>query len=372
MTFASAALALVTLGLSSSSLLVNAGLPIDTWELLAAGLPYGEVFTLEPFDAKVYYESKAGATINTTVYKNVATGSPCSSGKEILENITTKASVGGNLNLTNSTTDGKFSSVQLTSADIKSTGAYKAIGGNDGKVNLCVRSFLFVEMNSTPMVVSYVDTHLELFVDFTAKFQNFTQEVNITATSAKEFTQNITKNVEVQASVCVPNNKTELPKTYKIGQDFSVCVSPTPKYQAESYSVSGFENVTCENAGSTRELVSNSKYDALTTNFSLSTNGTFGFTSVVTAGFFSKGNKNFTCTGDVALKLSGGRRALSAFSASFSGDVSRNLQAEESAPFATQINLDTEDPALLASAAMSFGWSSLVLGTIGSVLFMTL
>eukprot|EP00536_Pseudo-nitzschia_multiseries_P017687 jgi/Psemu1/52056/gm1.52056_g len=70
MTFASAALALVTLGLSSSSLLVNAGLPIDTWELLAAGLPYGEVFTLEPFDAKVYYESKAGATINTTVYKN--------------------------------------------------------------------------------------------------------------------------------------------------------------------------------------------------------------------------------------------------------------------------------------------------------------
>lgn len=318
MKFSSSTLVLFALGASSSSLLIHGSkVPIDRYELLAAGQPYGEVLTLEPFDAKVYYESKTGANILTDVYKNVTAGSPCSSGTNITNIDTTLLASGPAYDTT--TSDGKITSVQLTTADIKSTGAYMAVGANDGKVNLCVRSYLSADYNISSAgneVVSFVDTHIMLNVDFEAKFQNFTQEINITATASKNFTQNITKDVDVETFLCAPGSNAST--SYKIGQDFSVCVRPTAKYVTEGYSVNGFANVTCENTGASRALVKNSVPDVLTTvksasNVStyLDSNGTkvgiatAAFGSVVTAGYFSSSESSFTCSGDASLNFTG-------------------------------------------------------------------
>eukprot|EP00536_Pseudo-nitzschia_multiseries_P017782 jgi/Psemu1/52520/gm1.52520_g len=315
MKVASSTLALVTLGLSSSPLFSHGSkAPIDPYELLSAGQPYGEVFTLEPFSAKVYYEAKTGAKILTDVYSNVTAGSPCSSGTNITNINTTLIASGPAYNTT--TSDGNINSVQLTTADIKSTGAYMAVGANDGKVNLCVRSYLTADYDSSSAgdeVVSFVDTQLELNVDFTAKFQNFTQEVNITATTSKNFTQNITKNVEVESFLCASGSNATT--SYKIGQDFSVCVRPTLEFSSKGYSIDGFVNVTCENSAASRALVNNSNPDALTAvkkapavsgyldGAGQMAGGAAGaFESVVTAGYFSSNENSFTCSGDASLK----------------------------------------------------------------------
>eukprot|EP00536_Pseudo-nitzschia_multiseries_P019090 jgi/Psemu1/58854/gm1.58854_g len=286
MKFTSSALTIVTL--SSSSLLFTQGtkVPIGQYELLAAGEPYGEVFTLEPFNAKVYYEAKIGASIATDVYSGVTGESPCDA-----------------------------DSVEITIADVKTSGAYSTTGGNNGKVNICkynddvdgrklascprrkslgVRSYLAADYDSSSAgdeIVSFVDTHIDLNVDFTAKFQNFTQEVNITATASKTVEQNITKNVE-------------------IGQDFSVCVRPTEKYAKEGYAIDGFKSVTCKNTGTSRALIKNSLADPLTTvsnatvaSEHLSVDGekaggsAGAFGSVVTAGYFANSENSFACEG---------------------------------------------------------------------------
>eukprot|EP00536_Pseudo-nitzschia_multiseries_P017090 jgi/Psemu1/49266/gm1.49266_g len=292
--------------------------PIDTYELLAAGQPYGEVFTLEPFSAKVYYEAKTGAKVLTDVYSNVTAGSPCSSGTNITNINTTLIASGPAYNTT--TSDGNINSVQLTTADIKSTGAYMAVGANDGKVNLCVRSYLTADYDSSSSgdeVVSFVDTQIELNVDFTAKFANFTQDVNITSTASKDFTQNFTKNVEVESFLCASGSNAAT--SYKIGQDFSVCVRPTLEFSSKGYSIDGFVNVTCENSAASRELVNNSNPDALTAvkkapEVSGYLDGAgqkaggaaAAFESVVTAGYFSSNENSFTCSGDASLKYTPG------------------------------------------------------------------
>eukprot|EP00536_Pseudo-nitzschia_multiseries_P018287 jgi/Psemu1/54924/gm1.54924_g len=323
MKFTSSALTIVTL--SSSSLLFTQGtkVPIGQYELLAAGEPYGEVFTLEPFNAKVYYEAKTGASISTDVYSGVTGESPCDA-----------------------------DSVEITIADVKTSGAYSTTGGNNGKVNMCkynddvdcrklascprrkllgftrvtneaccvdwqpttntpidsaliervfhycVRSYLSADYDSSSAgdeIVSFVDTHIDLNVDFTAKFQNFTQEVNITATASKTVEQNMTKNVE-------------------IGQDFSVCVRPTEKYAKEGYAINGFKSVTCKNTGTSRALIKNSLADPLTTvsnatvaSEHLSVDGekagasAGAFGSVVTAGYFANSENSFACEGEAKL-----------------------------------------------------------------------
>lgn len=317
MKFTSSALTIVTL--SSSSLLFTQGtkVPIGQYELLAAGEPYGEVFTLEPFNAKVYYEAKTGASISTDVYSGVTGESPCDAGSKISSFNTSAISSGPAYDTT--TSDGTINSVEITIADVKTSGAYSTTGGNNGKVNMCVRSYLSADYNISSAgneVVSFVDTHIMLNVDFEAKFQNFTQEINITATASKNFTQNITKDVDVETFLCAPGSNAST--SYKIGQDFSVCVRPTAKYVTEGYSVNGFANVTCENTGASRALVKNSVPDVLTTvksasNVStyLDSNGTkvgiatAAFGSVVTAGYFSSSESSFTCSGDASLNFTG-------------------------------------------------------------------
>merc|ERR1712007_248818 len=69
--------------------------------------------------------------------------------------------------------------------------------------------------------------------------------------------------VDVETFLCAPGSNAST--SYKIGQDFSVCVRPTAKYVTEGYSVNGFANVTCENTGASRELVKNAVADVLTT-----------------------------------------------------------------------------------------------------------
>lgn len=313
MKFTSSALTIVTL--SSSSLLFTQGtkVPIGQYELLAAGEPYGEVFTLEPFNAKVYYEAKTGASISTDVYSGVTGESPCDAGSKISSFNTSAISSGPAYDTT--TSDGTINSVEITIADVKTSGAYSTTGGNNGKVNMCVRSYLSADYDSSSAgdeIVSFVDTHIDLNVDFTAKFQNFTQEVNITATASKTVEQNMTKNVEVESFLCASGSNAST--SYKIGQDFSVCVRPTEKYAKEGYAINGFKSVTCKNTGTSRALIKNSLADPLTTvsnatvaSEHLSVDGekagasAGAFGSVVTAGYFANSENSFACEGEAKL-----------------------------------------------------------------------
>lgn len=209
--------------------------------------------------------------------------------------------------------------------------------------------------------LSVVDTKLNVTVDFKAEFQNFTQTVSISYDDEDVVSTSITKNVEVEAFLCGIGRAPF--SSYKMGEEFGVCVRPTAKYIGEGYSVTGFVDVVCSNEAATRTLFNNSNTDVLTRIVDISTafdaSGTgvgpkaAGFVSLVTAGYFGKLESTFNCAGEVS--LSGSRRLLSR-PFTFSGDEMERLLQEEgsnTSPFASSIPLESQkfDSTLLAGGS---------------------
>jgi hypothetical protein len=195
--------------------------------------------------------------------------------------------------------------------------------------------------------------------------------------------------MDVQTFLCgVPdiNSGSREGSSYEPGQDFRICVGPTPEYEGK-YKVVGFDSVICENEGETRNIITEGTPDALTTvsgntigskgdDGIVATAGTMAFNSVVTSEFYDglipqeKGVQltSFTCSGKVGLEYIGSddfersrrrrRRILANFkknnvderSSSSAAAAVRDLQLQdqqqqqqivESSPFATTIEITT-------------------------------
>lgn len=298
------------------------GAYIDLYELLAIGgttnAPFGKVQTIEPFSGQVYFEAhpeilKTNDKVQVELFAGVTEGRACTTGTKIASNEvnTTSYEMADASAYTKTTLNSTVGVSEFTVEDIKVTDAYSGTSVN-GTVDLCVRC----SVKSNEAYVSHVDYHLKLTVDYLAKFDNFSQSVNITTTENVAIDQTIIKTIDVEAFLCDIENAAD---SYKVGQMFNICVRPKATFIDQGFSVSGFDNVTCENNGATRHVFTNGKQDELTsppfdnvTSWKSPTGIQMGssakaFQSVVVSGFFENNDSSFTCSGtvEVAAERSG-------------------------------------------------------------------
>jgi len=204
---------------------------------------------------------------------------------------------------------------EITIADIEATPAYTSLADYTAKIQLCWRTSIKIEFDSTQAgeeYVSFVDTQLNLNIDYLSTFSHFKDTVlDIESVSANHLVQNITRSVDVEAFLCASG--TNASSTHRIGQSFTVCVRPLANFATEGYVVDGFTSVTCNNSAWSRRIVDNSKPSSeLTTivhdpSSYLSTSGeeagsaAKAFQTVVTAGIFKGSEASFKCSGEVSL-----------------------------------------------------------------------
>eukprot|EP00537_Pseudo-nitzschia_pungens_P002564 CAMPEP_0172378914 /NCGR_PEP_ID=MMETSP1060-20121228/69658_1 /TAXON_ID=37318 /ORGANISM="Pseudo-nitzschia pungens, Strain cf. cingulata" /LENGTH=578 /DNA_ID=CAMNT_0013106641 /DNA_START=939 /DNA_END=2675 /DNA_ORIENTATION=+ len=319
-----------------------------------------EVLTLEPFNMKTYFKALDLSNVATELFVNVPPGEPCINGTALDASLysanTVPVSTTGN--------GATIYAAEYAITNVKSTAAYTSKTDSSGEVALCARASKKLDFDSSTNGAEYlsvVDTKLNVTVDFKAEFQNFNQTVSISYDDEDVVSTSITKNVEVEAFLCGIGRAPF--SSYKMGEEFGVCVRPTAKYIGEGYSVTGFVDVVCSNEAATRTLFDNLTTDILTRIVDISTafdaNGAgvgpkaAGFVSLVTAGYFGKLESTFNCAGEVS--LSGSRRLLSR-PFTFSGDEMERLLQEEgsnTSPFASSIPLESQkfDSTLLAGGS---------------------
>jgi hypothetical protein len=161
--------------------------------------------------------------------------------------------------------------------------------------------------------ISILDTNYIIDVDLTADFSTFKDTaVSIFKRSNTKLNTEASVEIDVNAYICDIKNKPVKPKTvenpnivFTAGQNFRICVRPKWR-EPDYYSVVGFKSITCSNSGETRQIVVDTVPDALT---EIDTegrrrkkqDGSLGFTSVVTSGFFASDENDFKCTGEVIL-----------------------------------------------------------------------
>eukprot|EP00536_Pseudo-nitzschia_multiseries_P018862 jgi/Psemu1/57706/gm1.57706_g len=136
-------------------------------------------------------------------------------------------------------------SIERAIADVKASNAYTA-GNEDNKGKL----------------ISFVDAHLNLTVDFAARFQGFLFHhvgniASRTTSSKRSADQNITKSVDMGFSLCAAEGASNACRSSdKTGQDLSVCVRLTTNCAAAGYFL--YYRYFTENFTTTRYLQNNS------------------------------------------------------------------------------------------------------------------
>jgi hypothetical protein len=155
--------------------------------------------------------------------------------------------------------------------------------------------------------ISILDINYKINVDLTADFSTFDNTgVGIIYKNSPTILEiDVLAEVTVEAYLCGLDNVLVSDNTVKftLGQDFRICVKPVVD-DTYNYYVTGFESITCSNNGETRQLVVDGNTDVLTTIDDEPTgDGSLGFSSVVTSGFFTPEDNDFKCNGDVQLSV---------------------------------------------------------------------
>lgn len=183
---------------------------------------------------------------------------------------------------------------------------------------------------------------------------------NLTIQNVTDYRRNHSVNVEVEAVRAFTGPS--MPVSYQMGEAFYLCVFAS---EPES-KVSALTNVTCSNDGSSRVLVTTNittgriTYDGLThdmypPDIKMSIDGKVEsgkeamkcLKSYVTAGYFSRKDRAFNCSGTAVTKPIGRR---------LEADEGRFLQSiqEAAVPFATSFTLDrVQYDTLTASASFA-------------------
>jgi hypothetical protein len=174
--------------------------------------------------------------------------------------------------------------------------------GQNGQFAFCVHTDLLLDFTGDSILdeVSYLDTYYVVEVDYTSGFT-----VNV-ATFARNpgNVQKLFDGFQVTPYVCDDGNgggvlNQELfGSDYLVGENVRLCIAPELP-QFANFEVVSFNDVTCSNAGQTREVISSGSPDVLTT-IDNSAPPVLAFETVVTEGF-TDGGFSFDCTGTVEM-----------------------------------------------------------------------
>ena len=225
--------------------------------------------------------------------------------------------------------------------------------------------------------VSFVDSKVTVTIDFNGDFGNFDNGlVTIEGTAATAASAEAKKDFDLTATLC--GVRKEGP--YKVGQRFELCVKPDDS--VTDYHISGFKNVVCQNQEQTRTIVnSEGEPDALT-EFNWEDDATkdkaIGFSSVVTAGFFSDAEStdptSFTCSGSAVMKYSGNRMLTGSIKTQkflFSGVRSLQASKEDAeGVFAAQIAVVPDSVDFDVFAAPGVAAATSTIANVAGILFL--
>jgi hypothetical protein len=320
---------------------------LDRYEIRAVGeedgKPYGQVISLDPLVGYGYFEAHPlqvaeRGSITLEIFANVPDDEEDCDNGVLVESVPADNFIIG-VDSTPfpgynemykdiegksypATTNGKVGSSEFSISDFRYPKGDKQIyfpnrggdGNQDGTVEFCLRLSIKKDYTRDGQLeyVSYIDTRYKIDIDLTANFESFSdQVVQIYANRPTDFDTEVVATIDVDTFVCDDDNS-RVPdtKSYGIGQDFRICVGPSDDAD-ENYEVEKFVEVKCGNAGEKRTLVDNFQVDPLTSiDVNSDSNGVLGVNSVVTSGYISNGDEQFTCSGQVALKYNNGRRIL--------------------------------------------------------------
>ena len=174
-------------------------------------------------------------------------------------------------------------------------------GETDGTVEFCVRT-------STKLgdeTVSHIDSKKKILVNLAGNFASLQLVDNIVKADNKDFETTVVKEIDIDTFVCnIRNERVKSGRSYKIGEQFRICVGPQEAALAEGYTVDNFVEVTCgTNTAAPRSLVTKSiPTDVLTSIESLPLkNNRRAIRSVITTGYAVDGITSLSCTGKVSL-----------------------------------------------------------------------
>lgn len=315
---------------------------IDRYQILAVGnggekdatSPYGVVLGLEPFYGKAYIESHPYTFLEADdenyipmtveLFAGVPSGADCDKGtllESSSENGIETEFYADDASYTLSTSNGGLGvaafSLEKFRGDLAA--AIFTLSETDieaGTIDVCVRTSIKMAFEGDKVeTVSFVDTRLNVDVDLTANFAGFNQVVGLNnAASSSNSELSVVRTIDVESFMCGEPDKNDgkPAENYRIGQNFQVCVGPTLKY-ATDYSVKKFKFVTCGEGDNLRVLKTQYEQDFLTDIItdltgSKSSAGvpaspnSIAFRSVLTPGYFTGGQTQFSCNGEVELQ----------------------------------------------------------------------
>jgi len=171
------------------------------------------------------------------------------------------------------------------------------------------------------------------------------QSVGIEKKENKNFEATVVKEIDIETFVCnIRNERIRANRSYKIGEQFRICVGPQEAAIAEGYEIDNFIEVTCGTDTAGRSLVADSiESDILTLIDPLPLkNNQRAIRSVITTGYAVDGNTNLQCTGRVSLS----------YTAPIRGRALQNLQPSTGLEGLFEMNIEMDIPSNESSASL--------------------
>jgi len=169
-----------------------------------------------------------------------------------------------------------------------------------GTVEFCVRTSIKLGDET----VSHIDSKKKIQVDLAGNFASLTVN-NIVKAANKDFEATVVKEIDIETFVCnIRNEPVNSERSYKIGEQFRICVGPNETALVEGYKVDNFLEVICGTDTATpRSLVNETgATDILTSIEELPLkNNRRAMKSVITTGYVVDGATSLSCTGKVSL-----------------------------------------------------------------------
>lgn len=358
---------------------------LDTWELQAVGQddigkPSSTVTPRDgdtPFTVRAFFETNPGVDVDNkyptkTFIVDVYTGvgakeDDCSTGTPLVNDgtftITQSVKKSGNdikfVNYNAYFPDiaGKyfpqFQGGQVGEAIVTfSDPTYKQIFTADasniesqGTVEFCIRISLQAESNGR--ITSYVDAKKKITLGLHAVFA---QDMGVGKSDTKSYEKTLLTEVDVVSFVCnKKNEKVKDGKSYRLGQNFRVCVTPTEAGITQGYLVDGYEELSC---GGVQLITNNKPTDSFTTVKSSNVNNRLAVHSVLTPDLANGGSVN--CEGKVSISILTSQRDRRYLAPSFDLATSGATGGEESyeGRFTMNIKMDLP-PSIIESSASS-------------------
>jgi len=399
------------------------GMQLAKYEIIAVGLggdlPFAKVTALEPFTGEVYFEAHQERFENlddegrdklvfVEMWARVPEGNPCHEGGTLVTGL-------GSTTITTSiepydeystdyvqeqglasfpqASNGRVGKAKFTiSPDPFNLAEEQRIffegdGDDSDQMRFCIRVATKMDIAGDGKLedIGFSDTIISLEVYTIAEFATFSDvRVDIEGLPGSNAKADVSEVVPIVSFLCDDNKEAIGNDTsYKIGQDFRLCVAPQDNFESAAnrylqednifaarvgakYNVTKFENIQCSNNGESLDLVTDGSPNSLTVVDSIPNSvGALSFLSVVTANYFEANENSFTCVGDVIVERNlnrGGRTRIRTRSrilqqnSDFSGSFESRIRLSRSSLDELELESSSVSCSLLwVQALLSFG-----------------